>query len=293
MFLKNSFKKVIPKMVLNEEDYTLLALCNRELNGYMGALGKAKLRDGIRHILAISKHGNQYMQSNQPWALLKGSDADRARAGTVIGVSSNIVCLLSIILSPYMPETSNTIRKQLNTNDFVLSSSCITNFLPEGHIIGEPSPLFAKIEESEIEDLKKKFGGKQEQQNSKPVDNNIDGDAATIQKLVDEQALLVRKLKEGGKEKAVWQPEVTKLLALKAKLQEVTKKEASSVPIENVKVLEEEIAKQGLLVRKLKEGGAEKSTWQPEVDKLLALKNKLASITGVPVTQPKGKKGKK
>ncbi|KAL3280095.1 hypothetical protein HHI36_017601 [Cryptolaemus montrouzieri] len=193
-------------MVLNEEDYTLLALCNRELNGYMGALEKAKLRDGIRHIQAIPKHGNQYMKSNQPWALLKGSDSYR---------------------------------------------------------------------------------------NSKLVDNNINGDAASIQKLVDEQALLVRKLKEGGKEKAVWQPEVTKLLALKAKLQEVTKKEASSVPIENVKVLEEEIAKQGLLVRKLKEGCAEKSTWQPEVDKLLALKNKLASITGVPVAQPKGKKGKK
>lgn len=60
-----------------EEDYTLLALCTRELKGYVAALEKSKLRDGIRHILSISRHGNQYMQANQPWVLLKGSDADR------------------------------------------------------------------------------------------------------------------------------------------------------------------------------------------------------------------------
>lgn len=64
-------------MKLTEEDYTLLALCTRELRGYVAALEKAKLRDGIRHILSISRHGNQYMQANQPWVLLKGSDQEK------------------------------------------------------------------------------------------------------------------------------------------------------------------------------------------------------------------------
>lgn len=56
--------------------------------------------------------------------------------------------------------------------------------------------------------------------------------------------------------------------------------------------LEEEIAKQGLIVRKLKEGGANKSEWQPEVTKLLELKKKLASFVGTAVEGQKTKKKK-
>lgn len=296
MFVKNSFKKVLPKIELNDDDINLLALCNREFKGYLAALEKAKLKDGIRHILAISKHGNQYMQSNQPWVLLKGTEDEKIRGGTVISVCSNIVCFLSILLSPYMPETSAKIRKQLNSKEFhLLGKTGITQLLPEGHVIGEPGPLFTKIEESQIEELKKKFAGKQETQTNSVANSELPDitDKDSIQKMVDEQALAVRKLKEGGADKSVWQPEVAKLLALKAKLKEATEKQNTKVQDEDPKVVEKEIEKQGIVVRKLKEGGAEKSVWQPEVNKLLALKNKLASITGVPIVQPKGKKGKK
>lgn len=61
----------------NKDDYMLLALCTREFKGYITSLEKGRLRDGIRHILSISRHGNQYMQSNQPWVLLKGTDEER------------------------------------------------------------------------------------------------------------------------------------------------------------------------------------------------------------------------
>lgn len=64
-------------MHLIKDDYNLLALCTREYEGYVKSVEKAKLRDGIRHILAISRHGNQYMQSAQPWVLLKGADTER------------------------------------------------------------------------------------------------------------------------------------------------------------------------------------------------------------------------
>lgn len=61
----------------NSDDFNLLALCTKEIKGYVAALQKAKLRDGIRFILSISRHGNQYMQSTQPWVLVKGSDQDK------------------------------------------------------------------------------------------------------------------------------------------------------------------------------------------------------------------------
>lgn len=77
VFAKNNFNQTIPELQPSKDDYTLLALCTREYKGYVASLEKTKLRDGIRHILSISRHGNQYMQSNQPWVLLKGSDEEK------------------------------------------------------------------------------------------------------------------------------------------------------------------------------------------------------------------------
>lgn len=48
----------------------------------------------------------------------------RQRAGTVTGVSVNIACLLSVMLLPYMPTVSQTIRDQLNA-----PQSCIMTML--------------------------------------------------------------------------------------------------------------------------------------------------------------------
>lgn len=77
MFAKNNFNKTVPDIRPIKDDYTLLALCTREYKGYVAALEKGRLRDGIRHILSISRHGNQYMQSNQPWVLLNGTNEEK------------------------------------------------------------------------------------------------------------------------------------------------------------------------------------------------------------------------
>lgn len=77
MFAEKFFNSTIPIIKPTEEDFTFLAYCTRELKGYASALEKAKLRDGIRYILSISRHGNQYIQSNQPWVLVKGTDEQK------------------------------------------------------------------------------------------------------------------------------------------------------------------------------------------------------------------------
>ncbi|XP_074036652.1 methionyl-tRNA synthetase 1 [Leptinotarsa decemlineata] len=299
MFVKNNFDKTIPEMNPNNEDYTLLALCTKELKGYIASLEKAKFRDGIRHILNISRHGNHYMQSNQPWVLLKGTDEEKARAGTVIGICCNLSCLLATLLQPYMPDTSDNLKSQMNCSNVVITASNpqIVKLLIAGHKIGEPFPLFAKIEQATADELKKKFAGTQSER--------AGSENAEIKKLEEEvakQGDKVRLLKSSGAAKTVWQPEVTILQELKKKL-EVAQKTAVvqkktvqiiTMDAEKVKKLEQEVAKQALEVRKLKEGGANKSLWAPEVEKLLALKSRLAEATGSTLKDIQGdKKGKK
>ena len=85
----------------------------------------------------------------------------RERAGTVIGLATNVSALLCILIKPYMPNVSKTLQEQIILSDdhFVIPDYFIP-FLPFGHKIGTPAPLFQKLEVATGEELKKKYAGK-------------------------------------------------------------------------------------------------------------------------------------
>lgn len=76
-FLEKFFDCITPKIQLENDELTLLAFVTRDLKEYTSVLEKAKLRDGLRLILSISRHGNQYMQFQKPWVLIKGSSEEK------------------------------------------------------------------------------------------------------------------------------------------------------------------------------------------------------------------------
>lgn len=85
----------------------------------------------------MARLGNQYMQSNQPWVLCKGTSEEKKRGESVIGLSINLSCLLAQLLDPYMPETSDMIRKQLNCPpELNVIDNKFRLFLTAGHKIG-------------------------------------------------------------------------------------------------------------------------------------------------------------
>ncbi|XP_024125643.1 methionine--tRNA ligase, cytoplasmic [Oryzias melastigma] len=238
MFVTKFFEGCVPVMELQREDKELLAVVGWELQQYIQLMDKVKIRDALKHILNISRHGNQYIQVNQPWKKIKGDESERQRAGTVTGVAVNIACLLSVMLSPYMPLVSQTIRDQLNA-----PQSCVYTMLQgggtfvcslsAGHRIGTVSPLFQKLEAEQIEALKKRFGGQQapfQSTSSTPaaapaaaikvaaVEGGDSEKAEQLAKAVAEQGDKVRALKAQKAEKDVITAEVSKLLELKTQL---------------------------------------------------------------------------
>uniref|UniRef100_A0A8C1KWV2 methionine--tRNA ligase n=1 Tax=Cyprinus carpio TaxID=7962 RepID=A0A8C1KWV2_CYPCA len=242
MFVSKFFDGRVPEMLLNEDD-KLSPLVSLEIWGYFGAITFHEvIRDALKCILNISRHGNQYIQVNEPWKKIKGGDGDRQRAGTVTGVSVNVACLLSVVLEPYMPSVSHTIRQQLqapptcvstmlqNTGTFICT-------LPAGHCIGTVSPLFQKLENEQIEALRKRFGGQQAEEESIKAKTPSSSSAAVETKpssgaaqdadpdrakqltaLVAEQGNKVRVLKAQKAEKSVLDKEVETLLDLKKQL---------------------------------------------------------------------------
>uniref|UniRef100_A0A0N5C1M1 Methionine--tRNA ligase, cytoplasmic n=1 Tax=Strongyloides papillosus TaxID=174720 RepID=A0A0N5C1M1_STREA len=157
-FLDKNYNGIVPNINLNEEDKELLEGVSKDLEEYHKYLTDVKLRDGLLKILSISRRGNQYLQNNAPWKLIKGDDKEKSRAETVIGVSANLVYLLSVVLYPYMPKVSEEIRKQCNKIELTTLPKHMICVLKPGHKIGTPATLFSKLESNDIALFKSKFG---------------------------------------------------------------------------------------------------------------------------------------
>ncbi|KAG8585605.1 hypothetical protein GDO81_005089, partial [Engystomops pustulosus] len=259
MFVQKFFNGHVPKMELLAEDKRLLAQVTAELRQYNQLLEKVRIRDALRCILNISRHGNQYIQVNEPWKCIKGTPQEQARAGTVTGLAVNMAALLAVMLQPYMPSISTVIQEQLLVpQEASVLTSDFRCVLPEGHRIGTVSPLFQKLENDQIESLRKRFGGGQ-QLNGDCTEKQVKAEPKTPSPAADPS-------KETAK---VGDPE-------------------------RIKQLMQEVEKQGNHVRELKGKKAEKSVIDTEVQKLLALKKELALAEGKTPEAPaqKGKKKK-
>ncbi|XP_051174839.1 methionine--tRNA ligase, cytoplasmic [Leptopilina boulardi] len=221
MFVEKNFNSQVPIMEPQKDDYTVLALIQRELTNYIICLSKTKIRDALKHVLAISKHGNQYLQSQEPWVKIKGSEKDRKRAGTIVGICCNLTSLLSALLGPFMPSTARQLRGQLGMDEkeYGYIPDLVTTILSAGHKIGKPTPLFTKIEVEQVDALRQKYAGKE----SSPSPHNI----KELEDKISEQANLVRELKS-KEPKTMWQPQVDILLSLKKQLAELTGVSTSS-----------------------------------------------------------------
>ena len=78
-------------------------------------------------------------------------------------MAANVSALITILLQPYMPETSAQLQQQLALSPSqLIIPQYFVPLLPAGHKMGTPSPLFQKIDPALAEELRMRFQGKQE-----------------------------------------------------------------------------------------------------------------------------------
>ncbi len=112
------------------------------------------LDKALKKIIEFSAHFNQYFQKKEPW---KGG----AGSNNCMLISVNAVRSLAIALYPFLPESSQKIWEQVGMEGAVSGQSWNSMsevVIKEGHKIGISSPLFKKIEASDIEVNKAKLG---------------------------------------------------------------------------------------------------------------------------------------
>ncbi|KAF5367391.1 hypothetical protein D9758_003756 [Tetrapyrgos nigripes] len=137
-------------------DAEFISEVNGLLKDYIDAMEAVKLRLGLQTIMLISNRGNQYLQSSGLGKALMTEDP--VRCAQVLSRALNLIYVLSCLVYPYMPATSEAMLQQLNAPPRAVPKVLSTDILA-GHTIGKPDHLFKRIDEKMAETYRQRFGG--------------------------------------------------------------------------------------------------------------------------------------
>jgi methionyl-tRNA synthetase len=130
---------------------------------------EGKFKSALAEAMRLSSIGNQYVDHQAPWAVIK---ADRERAGTILYVALWVVDSLKVIFTPFLPFSSQKLHELLGYEGWLAGplefreiaeeggkkhavltgdySSWVGSWeasdLPAGQKLREPAPLFRKLD---------------------------------------------------------------------------------------------------------------------------------------------------
>jgi len=215
-------------------DAEFITEVNTLIKEYIDAMESVKIRLGLQTVMLISSRGNGYLQAAGLNKALMTENPQRC--AQVISRAINLIYVLSALIYPFMPATSDALLIQLNAPARAVPEVLSTDILA-GHQIGQPEHLFKNIDEKMEQVWKVRFGGDEsakkdeeapmsKRKAKKVVTSNAtatDGgpkspEAIALEAKILEQGLVVRGLKENKEPKDIVDVAVTELKKLKAEL---------------------------------------------------------------------------
>jgi methionyl-tRNA synthetase len=111
-------------------------------------LDNFKFRDAQKEAMNLARIGNKYIADCEPWKVIK---TDPERVNTILYLSLQLTANLAIAFEPFLPFSSERLRKMVNMEHFEWTQLGRTDLLPAGHTLAEPALLFEKIEDDAIQ----------------------------------------------------------------------------------------------------------------------------------------------
>lgn len=108
-----------------------------------------RVADAIEAVLNLAKRSNKYIDETMPWALAK-DESKKARLGTVLYNLLEAIRYIAVLLSPFMPETTEKIFTQMNCDVKDYDSLESFGSIKAGTIVGKAEALFARIDSEKM-----------------------------------------------------------------------------------------------------------------------------------------------
>ena len=139
------FDGVISNSKVNEEIDTELINKASNLKSVVDKnMEKLYISDALEEIFNFLRECNKYIDDTTPWVLAKEEKQERLQ--TVLYNLLESIRISSVLLTPFMPTTTEKIFKQLNTNLNTYDTLNEFGVLENNHKLGQIEVLFKRIE---------------------------------------------------------------------------------------------------------------------------------------------------
>ena len=112
-------------------------------------LDEFKFREALKNLIGIARIGNKHLADNEPWKI-KSENPERVEQ--ILKTSFEIVSYLAVLSEPFLPFTSEKLKKMIGINKTGWSNiDDLGSEIDFNFIITNKEMLFRRIEDSEIE----------------------------------------------------------------------------------------------------------------------------------------------
>jgi methionine--tRNA ligase len=143
--------KVSNKNVLDTYDNELISMIQNLDSKIEKKMDNLEIGASLDEIFDVLRRSNKYIDEAEPWVLAK-DESKKDRLETVLYNLLEAIRVCGIFLSPYLPDTSEKIKTQINN-----SRSELTYLSDNYYEVGNPEALFMRIDkEKKLAELGKK-----------------------------------------------------------------------------------------------------------------------------------------
>jgi len=155
-FTYRNFEGCVPQPgELDNQSQALMAKAEETLQTVDSLLSQCHFKQAIMAAMALAQEANRYLDDKSPWKIIK---EDRPAAATSLYVALGVISALKTALYPFLPFSSQKLHQMMGFEGHVQDYGWKLRMPAGGQKLGEPAPLFAKLDEKLIEEETARLG---------------------------------------------------------------------------------------------------------------------------------------
>ena len=140
--LNKNFDAIPSPTTPGEFDDDIMTLTNETIASIDGYIKLFAFDSALESIWELIRRVNKYVQQTEVWTLTEPET--KPRMGTILYNCLEALRIISVFLSPFIPETAEKIQKQIGLKNFDTTTSW--GNLPDGIVVSKGNPIFPRVD---------------------------------------------------------------------------------------------------------------------------------------------------